>query len=655
MTTIDIDILLAQDDLRTLLDGCEHAGTIRAHELADVIETHELSALEHEALLRELDKRGIEIVEEIVPEALPPTLLTADSTTDALQLFLREAGKHQLLTAAQEVELAKKIERGDVLAKQHMIQSNLRLVVSIAKNYRNQGLPFLDLIQEGTLGLIRAVEKFDWRRGFKFSTYATWWIRQAVARALADKARTIRMPVHIVERLQKMNRAERTLWTQLGREPTVDEIAQEASLTLQQVLEVRAAARASAVARRRVHAVVRGSGAAVRRVRRRPAPRPPHRGRCRRQRDPPERPCGQPRLLPDAAHVSATTSMSAIPCSTRARAIWRRSATCSGRACRRGLSTARASATGRCPRRRLDFHEQVWQHEMAPTTTGRVPVALVNDRIGLGFEVETSKDQFPCLYEWQNFQSGQYALGIEPSTNHVLGDLAARERGEMIWLEHGESAAYDALFRILDGADAIAATRSAHPRHRRPAGGRLSRRPRAPTSDRRPLNGRRPSTSTDRPSTPAPPAASGWRRRSPSCEAGATVVAIDNDPAKVAALEAAAQTAPRAADGPARSTSPISPALRRELGASPAESAASTSSSTMPRSILPKPFEEFTIEEHQAVQRINVDAGIVCVQAALPHMREPARAASSTSPASPSRAAGPTCRPTCRRRRRWSA
>jgi len=168
-----------------------------------------------------------------------------ESTTDALDLFLREVGRHPLLTPAQEVELAKQIERGDLDAKQHMIESNLRLVVSIAKNYRNQGLPFLDLIQEGTLGLIRAVEKFDWRRGYKFSTYATWWIRQAAARGLADKARTIRLPVHIVERLQKMKRAERTLWTQLGREPALEEIAEEANLPLQQVHDVCAAAQAS--------------------------------------------------------------------------------------------------------------------------------------------------------------------------------------------------------------------------------------------------------------------------------------------------------------------------------------------------------------------------------------------------------------------------
>ncbi len=247
MTTLDIDHLLENEEIRQLLDAAEQAGSLRATEIAEIVEAHDLDPLEQDALFRELEQRGIELVDEAKIEEPAPAPVAApqETTTDALQLFLREAGRHQLLTAAQEVELAKKIERGDMQAKQQMIQSNLRLVVSIAKNYRNQGLPFLDLIQEGTLGLIRAVEKFDWRRGFKFSTYATWWIRQAVARALADKARTIRMPVHIVERLQKMNRAERTLWTQLGREPTLDEIAEEASLPLQQALEVRAAARAS--------------------------------------------------------------------------------------------------------------------------------------------------------------------------------------------------------------------------------------------------------------------------------------------------------------------------------------------------------------------------------------------------------------------------
>src|SRR6476619_7237051 len=252
MTTVDIETLLAQDDLRSLIEACEHTGAIRAPEVHEIVETHELDGLEQEALVRELEKRGLEIVEAPPAEAPVPTevrpapaLAQAETTTDALQLFLREASRHRLLTAAQEVTLAKRIEGGDEVAKAEMIQSNLRLVVSIAKNYRNQGLPFLDLIQEGTLGLIRAVEKFDWRRGFKFSTYATWWIRQAVARALADKARTIRMPVHIVERLQKMNRAERHLWTQLGREPTLEEIAEEASLPIHQAKEVRAAARAA--------------------------------------------------------------------------------------------------------------------------------------------------------------------------------------------------------------------------------------------------------------------------------------------------------------------------------------------------------------------------------------------------------------------------
>ena len=160
-------------------------------------------------------------------------------STDALQLFLKDVGKVDLLTAAQEVELAKRIERGDHRAKQEMIEANLRLVVSIAKRYRNQGLPFLDLIQEGTIGLVRAAEKFDYRKGFKFSTYATWWIRQAVARALADKGRTIRMPVHVVEKLNKIIRSERKLRAELGREPTSHEIAKEIELTLDEVEQIR--------------------------------------------------------------------------------------------------------------------------------------------------------------------------------------------------------------------------------------------------------------------------------------------------------------------------------------------------------------------------------------------------------------------------------
>src|SRR5919205_2740096 len=248
MTAVEIENVLASPELVELIERAEQTGSLRYAELTEVLEPLHLDPLETDAVYRELEQRGLDVLEEqreAAPPPPPPQPVQQETTTDALQLFLRDAGRHPLLTAAQEVELAKRIERGDMAAKTRMIQSNLRLVVSIAKNYRNQGLPFLDLIQEGTLGLIRAVEKFDWRRGYKFSTYATWWIRQAVARALADKARTIRMPVHIVERMQKLNRAERTLWTQLGREPTLEEVAEEANLPIAQAHEVKAAARAS--------------------------------------------------------------------------------------------------------------------------------------------------------------------------------------------------------------------------------------------------------------------------------------------------------------------------------------------------------------------------------------------------------------------------
>ena len=240
-------IVSQHDELLPLVERADASGVVELIELREALELLDLDPGDVEALHKELEERGIEVVDrqkEPAPVVTPGTEVL-ETTTDALQLFLREIGRHPLLTAADEVELSKRIERGDMEAKKRMIECNLRLVVSIAKNYRNQGLPFLDLIQEGMFGLIRAVEKFEWQRGLKFSTYATWWIRQAVARAIADKARTIRVPVHVVERMQKMHRAERHLWTQLAREPSLEEIAHEAGLPLQQAIEVRAAARAS--------------------------------------------------------------------------------------------------------------------------------------------------------------------------------------------------------------------------------------------------------------------------------------------------------------------------------------------------------------------------------------------------------------------------
>src|SRR6185436_9438319 len=171
-------------------------------------------------------------------EKAPELDLTVEPSLDSLRLYLREIGRVELLTAAQEIDLAKRIEVGDMAAKRHMVEANLRLVVSIAKGYLGRGLSFLDLIQEGSLGLIRAVEKFDYRRGYKFSTYATWWIRQAVTRAIADKARTIRIPVHMVEKLNKVVHIERQLVQRLGREPRPDEIAVELEMTTAEVRDI---------------------------------------------------------------------------------------------------------------------------------------------------------------------------------------------------------------------------------------------------------------------------------------------------------------------------------------------------------------------------------------------------------------------------------
>jgi len=232
------------------LEGLVERGLERGHvTLAEVNEA--LAEVGDEAMpveeaTRELDGMGIEVRDEDSVETRGPLVLpTPDGPTDSLERFLSEIGRYPLLTKVEEIQLAKRVEAGDMLAKRRMVESNLRLVVSIAKNYRGQGLGFLDLIQEGILGLIRAVEKFDWRRDLKFSTYATWWIRQAVARALADKSRTIRLPVHVVERLQKVNRAERTLMLRLQREPNEDEIAAESKLPIEQVRIVREAARSS--------------------------------------------------------------------------------------------------------------------------------------------------------------------------------------------------------------------------------------------------------------------------------------------------------------------------------------------------------------------------------------------------------------------------
>jgi RNA polymerase primary sigma factor len=238
---------IGHEQIDALIARGEQEGCVNLSQLHELVAEHDLADDEVAQVYEQLEERGIDLSDDCGRESQESTYVNGDLavvTTDALQLFLNEAGRWPLLTKEEEVELAKRIERGDREAKERMINSNLRLVVSIAKKYQGHGLSLLDLIQEGIIGLIRAVEKFDWRRGFKFSTYATWWIRQAVQRGVANKSRTIRIPVHIADREQRIARAERTLAPKLGRQPTEEEVAKQAKLPLKQVREVRQAARA---------------------------------------------------------------------------------------------------------------------------------------------------------------------------------------------------------------------------------------------------------------------------------------------------------------------------------------------------------------------------------------------------------------------------
>ncbi len=247
------------DELRNLVSDGRERGYLTYEEIASCLEEVEVTKEQVRSLHAHLLETGVDVVskddraaiathdegspspaaaDDAPAKKVPDLDLTVEPSLDSLRLYLRSIGRVELLTADQEVSLAKRLERGDMAAKRQMVEANLRLVVSIAKGYLGRGLSFLDLIQEGSLGLIRAVEKFDYRRGYKFSTYATWWIRQAVTRAIADKARTIRIPVHMVEKLNKVVHVERQLVQSLGREPTPDEIAGELQWTAREVKDI---------------------------------------------------------------------------------------------------------------------------------------------------------------------------------------------------------------------------------------------------------------------------------------------------------------------------------------------------------------------------------------------------------------------------------
>jgi RNA polymerase primary sigma factor len=240
------------EELRTLISQGRERGYLTFEQIAGMLEEVEVTKEQVRDLHTYLIEHGVDVVAEDGltaykeakegnqhGQAKKPELdLTVEPSLDSLRLYLRSIGRVDLLTADEEIGLAKRIERGDMAAKRHMVEANLRLVVSIAKGYLGRGLSFLDLIQEGSLGLIRAVEKFDYRRGYKFSTYATWWIRQAVTRAIADKARTIRIPVHMVEKLNRVTHVERQLVQRMGREPEPAEIAEELKITVREIRDI---------------------------------------------------------------------------------------------------------------------------------------------------------------------------------------------------------------------------------------------------------------------------------------------------------------------------------------------------------------------------------------------------------------------------------
>jgi RNA polymerase primary sigma factor len=244
-----VDEAQLQDVIEELAERGEgrEARCVDLSELSEAVQSQELSDDDAQAVQDALEQRGLEVRDDCGRERAEETAYNngemAERTTDAMALFLREVARHPLLTREQEVELAKRIERGDLDAKEQLVNSNLRLVISNARKYQGLDLPLLDLIQEGILGLIRAAEKFDYRRGYKFSTYATFWIREAIQRALANRSRTIRIPVHVGQRERKLGRAQAALQTRLGREPTDEELATEAELSVREVRETRDAAR----------------------------------------------------------------------------------------------------------------------------------------------------------------------------------------------------------------------------------------------------------------------------------------------------------------------------------------------------------------------------------------------------------------------------